>query len=69
LGALGRSVEDFGADWVCSSGAAWASWLRSSPDAREAVRNASVARMDRGFESIGGHIDYLTSVAGALDLS
>jgi hypothetical protein len=25
--------------------------------------------MNRGFESVGGHIDYLASVADSLDLS
>jgi probable F420-dependent oxidoreductase len=70
LGALGRSVEDFGADWVVLKRGSVGE-LKAEIDAWRAAggTHVSVATMDHGFESVGDHIDYLTSVAGALDLS
>jgi probable F420-dependent oxidoreductase len=70
LGALGRSVVDFGADWVVLKQDSMSD-LTAEVDAwREAGgTHVTLDTMDRGFESAGGHIDYLTSVADALDLS
>jgi probable F420-dependent oxidoreductase len=70
LGALGRSVEDFGADWVVLKRDSIGD-LTAEIDAwrKAGGTHVSVDTMDRGFESVGGHIDYLTSVADALDLS
>ena len=70
LGALGRSVEDFGADWVVLKRGSLGDLTAEIDAWREAGgTHVSVVTMDRGFESVGGHIDYLTSVADALDLS
>jgi probable F420-dependent oxidoreductase len=70
LGALGRSVEDFGADWVVLKRGSLIDLTAEIDAWREAGgTHVSVVTMDRGFESVGGHIDYLTSVADALDLS
>jgi probable F420-dependent oxidoreductase len=70
LAALGRSVENFGADWVVLKRDSMGD-LKAEIDAwREAGgTHVSVVTMDHGFESVGDHIDYLTSVADALDLS
>ena len=66
---LGRSVEEFGGDYVSLS--------RGVDDlaaATEAWRQAggthiSVVTMGLGLDSVDGHIDYLASVADALSLS
>jgi probable F420-dependent oxidoreductase len=69
LSAHGRSVENFGADWVVPKRDS----IGALTDELDAWRDAggthtSVGTMDHGFESVGGHIDYLASVANALDL-
>ncbi|MEA2657227.1 MAG: hypothetical protein QOI23_2592 [Chloroflexota bacterium] len=70
LGALGRSVEDFGADWVVLKRDTIGDLTAEIEAWREAGgTHASVDTMDHGFESVAGHIDYLTSVARALDMS
>jgi len=70
LGALGRSVEDFGADWVVLKRDDIGDLTAEIDAWREAGgTHVSVDTMDRGFESVDAHIDYLTSVAEALDLS
>jgi probable F420-dependent oxidoreductase len=68
--AFGRPVEEFGADWVVLS----RSGLDDLTTEIEAWRAASgthvtVDTMDRGLDSVDSHIDYLSSVAGALSLS
>ena len=70
LGTLGRSVEDFGADWVVLKRDSIGE-LTAEIDAwrKAGGTHVSVDTMDRGFESVDGHIVYLTSVADALDLS
>jgi probable F420-dependent oxidoreductase len=68
--ALGRSVDDFGADWVVLKRERVGDLTAEIDAWREAGgTHVSVDTMDRGLKSVGGHIDYLTSVAGALNLS
>jgi hypothetical protein len=66
---LGRSVEDFGADYVALPQGGVAV-LTAEVDAwREAGgTHVSVVTMGRGLDSADGHIDYLASVADALGL-
>ncbi len=68
--SLGRSVEDFGAEYV--------SRLQGGPGALAAEVDAwrdaggshfSVVTMGHGLDSIEGHIDYLASAANALGVS
>jgi probable F420-dependent oxidoreductase len=68
--ALGRSVDDFGGDYVALPGGGMGE-LTADVDAwREAAgTHVSVVTMGLGFDSVEGHIDYLTSVADALSLS
>ena len=67
---LGRSVKDFGADWVVLSRGGVED-LRTEIDAwRQAGgTHVSVDTMDRGLDSADAHIDYMNSVAKALSLS
>jgi len=68
--ALGRSVDDFGADWVVLKRERVGDLTAEIDAWREAGgTHVSVDTMGRGLKSVGGHIDYLTSVAGALNLS
>ena len=70
LADLGRSAEDFGADWIA---------LPTGDDGDVAAdvaawRNAggthiSLVTMGLGLNSTGSHIDYLDSIADALSLS
>jgi probable F420-dependent oxidoreductase len=66
---LGRSIEDFGADYVVLSRGG-VSELTAKIDAwREAGgTHVSVVTMSLGFDSVDAHVDYLASVADALDL-
>ena len=68
--SLGRSVEDFGAEYVARP-AGWPGDLAAEIDAwREAGgTHLSVVTMGLGLDSVDGHIDYLASVANALSLS
>ena len=70
LGGLGRSVEDFGADYVALPRGGVGD-LPAQVDAwREAGgTHVSVATMGLGLDSAEGHIDYLASVADTLSLS
>jgi probable F420-dependent oxidoreductase len=66
----GRTVDDFGADWVVLSRAG----LGELSAEIEAWRGAggthvSVDTMGRGLDTIDAHINYLASVADALNLS
>jgi probable F420-dependent oxidoreductase len=67
---LGRSVEDFGADYVALPRGGMGD-LTAEVDAwREAGgTHVSVVTMGLGLDSVDGHIDYLASVADALTLS
>ena len=69
VSALGRSAEDFGADWVVLSRGSVGD-LASEIDAwREAGgTHVSVDTMHRGLDSVEGHIHYLASVADVLSL-
>jgi probable F420-dependent oxidoreductase len=67
VGNLGRSVEEFGADWVVLSRGGMDE-LTSEIDAwREAGgTHVSVDTMGRGLDSADRHIDYLAAIASAL---
>jgi probable F420-dependent oxidoreductase len=67
---LGRPVDDFGADYVALSRGGVGD-LRAKIDAwREAGgTHASVVTMSLGLDSVDAHLDYLASVADALQLS
>ena len=70
VGGLGRSVEDFGADWVVLSRGGLNDLTAEIEAWREAGgTHVSVDTMGRGLDSVDGHIDYLASVADALSLS
>jgi probable F420-dependent oxidoreductase len=70
VGALGRSVDDFGADWVVLSRGGVGDLAAEIEAWREAGgTHVSVDAMGRGLDSADGHIDYLASVADALSLS
>jgi probable F420-dependent oxidoreductase len=67
---LGRSVEDFGADWVVLSRGGIEDLTAEIGAWRDAGgTHVSVDTMGRGLKSADGHIDYLASVAEALSLS
>jgi len=70
VGALGRSVEDFGADWVVLSRGGLDD-LTAEIDAwrRAGGTHVSIDTMGRGLTSADAHMDYLASVADALSLS
>jgi len=70
VGALGRSVESFGGDYVALSGAD----LRELGREVEAWRTAggthvSVVTMGLGLGSVNAHIDYIAKVSDMLSLS
>jgi probable F420-dependent oxidoreductase len=67
---LGRSVEDFGGDYVALPQGG-VDGLAAEIDAWRAAggTHVSVVTMGLGLDSVDGHIDYLTSVADALSLS
>ncbi len=70
LRALGRSVEDFGADWVVLKRDTIGDLKAEIAAWREAGgTHVTVDTMNRGLDSVGGHIDYLRLVAVSLDLS
>jgi probable F420-dependent oxidoreductase len=67
---LGRSVKDFGADWVVLSRGGVGDLVAEIDAWRQAGgTHVSVDTMDRGLDSADAHIDYLNSVANALSLS
>ncbi len=70
VGGLGRSVEDFGGEYVWAPRGG-AGDLTAAIDAwREAGgTHVSVVTMGLGLDSVDGHIDYLASVADALSLT
>ena len=70
VGALGRSVEDFGADWVVLRRDSIGDLISEIDAWRDAGgTHISLDTMGRGLDSVDGHIDYLASIAGALHLS
>jgi probable F420-dependent oxidoreductase len=70
VGAIGRSVEDFGADWVVLRRDGLGDLTTEINAWRDAGgTHISVDTMGRGLDSVDGHIDYLASIAGGLHLS
>jgi probable F420-dependent oxidoreductase len=70
VGGLGRSVEDFGGDYVVLPQGGVDDLRTEVNGWREAGgTHVSVVTMGLGLGSADGHIDYLASVAGALGLS
>ena len=70
VGGLGRSVEDFGGDYVALPRGGVGDLTAEIDAWREAGgTHVSVVTMGRGLDSVDGHIDYLASVADALSLS
>jgi hypothetical protein len=70
VGALGRPVEGFGADWVVLKRDSLGELAAEIDAWREAGgTHVSMDTMDRGLDSVEGHIDYLASIADALKLS
>lgn len=66
---LGRPVEDFGGDYVALSGADVGELTREIDGWREAGgTHVSVVTMGLGLDSVGGHVDYLASLANTLHL-
>jgi probable F420-dependent oxidoreductase len=65
---LGRSVEDFGGDYVVLTGGVAA--VTAEIDAWRAAggTHASVVTMGLGLDSVDDHIEYIASLAGALNL-
>jgi hypothetical protein len=70
LDGLGRSVADFGADWVGLPGGGVETVLAEADAWRDAAggTHISPATMGLGLNSADAHIDYLASVAKALSL-
>jgi probable F420-dependent oxidoreductase len=67
---LGRSVDDFGGDFVARPRNGVAGFAADVDAWREAGgTHASVVTMGLGLDSADAHIDYLASVAKALNLS
>jgi len=70
VGNLGRSVQDFGGDYVVLPGAAVGDLTAEVDGWREAGgTHVSVVTMGLGLGSVDGHTDYLASVAEVLSLS
>jgi probable F420-dependent oxidoreductase len=70
ISALGRSVSDFGGDYVALSGADVDVLTREIEAWRAAGgTHLTVVTMGLGLDSVDGHIDYLASLADRLNLS
>jgi probable F420-dependent oxidoreductase len=70
ISALGRSVSDFGGDYVALTGADVDVLTREIEAWRAAGgTHLTVVTMGLGLDSLDGHIDYLASLAHRLDLS
>jgi probable F420-dependent oxidoreductase len=70
VGAVGRSVADFGADWVVLRRDRIDDLITEINAWRDAGgTHISVDTMGRGLDSVDGHVDYLASIAGGLHLS
>jgi probable F420-dependent oxidoreductase len=66
---LDRSVGDFGADWVALPGGGVETVVTQVDAWRDAGgTHISLSTMGLGLDSIAAHIDYLTSIAIALEL-
>ena len=67
---LGRSVDDFGGDYVALSRGGVVDLTAKIDAWREAGgTHASVVTMSLGLDSVEAHVDYLASVADALELT
>ena len=67
--SLGRTGADFGGEYVALSGADVGQLTREIEAWREAGgTHVTVVTMGLGLESVGGHIDYLTSLANSMHL-
>ena len=70
VGGLGRSVEDFGGEYVWAPRGGTGDLTAAIDAWRETGgTHVSMVTMGRGLDSVDGHIDYLASVADALSLS
>jgi hypothetical protein len=70
VAGLGRSADDFGGDYVALNGANLDDLAAEVNSWREAGgTHVSVVTMDLGLDSADAHIDYLASVADALNIS
>jgi probable F420-dependent oxidoreductase len=67
--SYGRSVEDFGADWVVTPRSRVGD-VMAEIDAWRQVggTHITVPTVGMGFDSIDGHLDYISALAQALDL-
>ena len=66
----GRSVDEFGGDYVALSGADWGELTREIEAWRSAGgTHVSVVTMGLGLDSVEAHIDYIASLSGRLGLS
>jgi hypothetical protein len=69
VGDLGRSGENFGGNYVALSGADVGKLTGEIDAWREAGgTHLTVVTMGLGLDSVGGHVDYLTSLASRIDL-
>ena len=67
---LGRSVEEFGGEYVALSGGDRSELTREIDAWRAAGgTHLTVVTMGLGLDSVDAHIDYVTSLAGSLGLS
>jgi alkanesulfonate monooxygenase SsuD/methylene tetrahydromethanopterin reductase-like flavin-dependent oxidoreductase (luciferase family) len=69
VGDLGRSAEDFGGDYVALSGADVGELTGEINAWRDAGgTHVTVVTMGLGLDSVGRHIDYLSSLADTLKM-
>ena len=69
VGELGRSAEAFGGDYVALSGADRGELAREIDAWRETGgTHVTVVTMGLGLDSVGSHLEYLTSLANRLNL-
>ncbi len=70
MSELGRSADEFGGEFVASSGSNLDDLASEINSWREAGgTHVSVVTMGLGLDSVEAHIDYLASVADALSIS
>jgi probable F420-dependent oxidoreductase len=67
--SFGRSVDGFGADYVVLTGGVGAVTAEIEAWGEAGGSHASVVTMGLGLDSVNEHIEYIASVAAALDLS
>ena len=68
LRELGRSVDDFGGDYVVLTGGVDKVAAEIDAWRQAGGTHASVVTMDLGMDSVDDHIEYITAVANALGL-